>query len=40
MDPEEWEAFAAWMRDEELTEALPKAPELLSNDYLSGEIPE
>jgi putative hydroxymethylpyrimidine transport system substrate-binding protein len=40
MNPEEWEAFIAWMRDEELTEGLPKAPELLSDDYLSGVIPE
>jgi putative hydroxymethylpyrimidine transport system substrate-binding protein len=40
MDPKQWEAFAAWMRDEELISGLPKAPELLSNDYLSGEIPE
>lgn len=40
MDPAQWEEFAAWMRDEELIEGLPKAPELLSNDYLSGVIPE
>jgi putative hydroxymethylpyrimidine transport system substrate-binding protein len=40
MNPEEWEAFAAWMRDEELISGLPEAPELLSNDYLSGVIPE
>ena len=40
MDPKQWEEFAAWMRDEELTSALPSAPELLSNSYLSGEIPE
>jgi putative hydroxymethylpyrimidine transport system substrate-binding protein len=40
MDSKQWEAFAAWMRDEELIEALPTAPELLSNDYLSGVIPE
>jgi putative hydroxymethylpyrimidine transport system substrate-binding protein len=40
MDPKQWEEFAAWMRDEELTSALPSASELLSNDYLSGEIPE
>ena len=40
MDPKEWEAFAAWMRDEELISALPKAAELLSNDYLVDEIPE
>jgi putative hydroxymethylpyrimidine transport system substrate-binding protein len=41
MDPQEWEAFAGWMRDNGLIESLPKASELLNNDYLpSGEIPE
>ncbi len=40
MDPEEWEAFGAWMRDEELISELPKASELLTNDYLDDEIPE
>jgi len=40
MDPKEWEAFAAWMRDEELIAALPKATELLTNSYLVDEIPE
>jgi putative hydroxymethylpyrimidine transport system substrate-binding protein len=41
MDPAEWEAFAAWMRDNGLIESLPTAGELLDNGYLpSGEIPE
>jgi len=40
MDPAEWKAFAAWMRDNELIEALPEAGELLTNAYLPGEIPE
>jgi putative hydroxymethylpyrimidine transport system substrate-binding protein len=40
MDPKEWEAFAAWMRDEELISTLPKAAELLTNSYLVDEIPE
>jgi putative hydroxymethylpyrimidine transport system substrate-binding protein len=40
MNPKEWEEFGAWMRDEELIEALPKASELLTNDYLGDEIPE
>jgi putative hydroxymethylpyrimidine transport system substrate-binding protein len=40
MDPKEWEAFGAWMRDEGLIANLPKAAELLSNDYLVDEIPE
>ncbi|HTR76284.1 MAG TPA: ABC transporter substrate-binding protein [Solirubrobacterales bacterium] len=40
MDPKEWEAFAAWMRDEELISGLPKASELLTNVYLEDKIPE
>ena len=40
MDPKEWESFAGWMRDEELIANMPKAAELLSNDYLVDEIPE
>jgi len=40
MNPQEWEAFGGWMRDNELIESLPTASELLSNDYLPGEIPE
>ena len=39
-DPQEWEAFAAWMRDNELVEKLFKPSELLTNDYLPGAIPE
>jgi putative hydroxymethylpyrimidine transport system substrate-binding protein len=40
MDPQEWDTFVGWMRDNELIEALPAASELLSNAYLPGEIPE
>jgi putative hydroxymethylpyrimidine transport system substrate-binding protein len=40
MDPKEWEAFGAWMRDGELISALPTATELLTNSYLVDEIPE
>jgi putative hydroxymethylpyrimidine transport system substrate-binding protein len=40
MDPAEWETFAGWMRDNGQIAALPEAGELLSNDYLAGEIPE
>jgi putative hydroxymethylpyrimidine transport system substrate-binding protein len=40
MVPKEWEAFGAWMRDEELIAELPKAAELLTNSYLVDEIPE
>jgi putative hydroxymethylpyrimidine transport system substrate-binding protein len=41
MDPEEWETFAGWMRDNDLIDSLPQTSELLDNSYLpSGEIPE
>ena len=40
MNPEEWGNFAGWMRDNGLIESLPQPNELLSNAYLSGEIPE
>jgi putative hydroxymethylpyrimidine transport system substrate-binding protein len=40
MNPEEWETFGGWMRDEELIADQPKASELLSNAYLVDEIPE
>src|SRR5215203_883490 len=41
MDPEEWSAFAGWMRDNGLINSLPEPGELLDNGYLpSGEIPE
>jgi len=41
MNPDEWETFTGWMRDNSLIEALPQTSELLDNGYLpSGEIPE
>jgi putative hydroxymethylpyrimidine transport system substrate-binding protein len=41
MDPKEWEAFAGWMRDNDLLDSLPQPSELLDDSYLpSGEIPE
>jgi putative hydroxymethylpyrimidine transport system substrate-binding protein len=40
LDPKEWEAFGAWMSEEELIAGAPKAAEVLSNDYLVDEIPE
>ncbi|HEX5712386.1 MAG TPA: ABC transporter substrate-binding protein, partial [Solirubrobacterales bacterium] len=40
MDPAEWETFSGWMRDNELIGSLPQPGDLLSNDYLAGEIPE
>jgi putative hydroxymethylpyrimidine transport system substrate-binding protein len=40
MDPAEWAEFAGWMRDNGLISSMLGADALLSNDYLSGEIPE
>jgi putative hydroxymethylpyrimidine transport system substrate-binding protein len=40
MDPGRWKTFVGWMRDNGLIESLPDPSELLSNSYLSGEIPE
>jgi putative hydroxymethylpyrimidine transport system substrate-binding protein len=40
MDPAEWRTFAGWMRDNDLISSLLEPGELLSNAYLSGEIPE
>jgi putative hydroxymethylpyrimidine transport system substrate-binding protein len=41
MNPKQWQAFAGWMRDNGLIEALPQPGELLDDSYLpSGEIPE
>jgi putative hydroxymethylpyrimidine transport system substrate-binding protein len=40
MDPTDWEAFSAWMRDNELIASRLGPQQLLSNDYLPGEIPE
>ena len=40
MDPAEWKAFLAWMRDNELIATLPTSGELLTNAYLPGAIPE
>ncbi len=40
MDPAEWSTFAGWMRDNGLIDTLPEPGDLLSNAYLSGDIPE
>jgi putative hydroxymethylpyrimidine transport system substrate-binding protein len=40
MDPEQWEKFIGWMRDNRLIESLPSADEVLSNEYLPGNIPD
>jgi putative hydroxymethylpyrimidine transport system substrate-binding protein len=40
LDPKEWEAFGAWMDEEELISGAPRPAEVLSNAYLVDEIPE
>jgi putative hydroxymethylpyrimidine transport system substrate-binding protein len=40
MDPEQWRTFTGWMRDNGLISSLAEPGELLSDDYLLGEIPE
>jgi putative hydroxymethylpyrimidine transport system substrate-binding protein len=40
MDPAQWDTFIGWMRDNEQISSLPAASEMLSNDYLPGNIPE
>jgi putative hydroxymethylpyrimidine transport system substrate-binding protein len=40
MNPKEWATFTGWMRDNGLLESLVDPNELLSNAYLSGDIPE
>lgn len=40
MDPAEWKAFIAWMRENQLISSQPPTSEVLSNEYLAGEIPE
>jgi putative hydroxymethylpyrimidine transport system substrate-binding protein len=40
MDPRAWERFAGFFADRGLISSRPSAAELLSNDYLPGEIPE
>jgi putative hydroxymethylpyrimidine transport system substrate-binding protein len=40
MDPAEWSDFIAWMRDNELIAGRPATDEVLSNEYLAGEIPD
>jgi len=38
-DPEEWNEFARWMRDNELLENLVDARGAFTNEYLPGEVP-
>jgi putative hydroxymethylpyrimidine transport system substrate-binding protein len=40
MDPAEWSEFIAWMRDNQLIAGRPAIGEVLSDEYLAGEIPE
>lgn len=40
MDPAKWSDFIAWMRDNELIAGRPATGEVLSNEYLAGEIPD
>ena len=40
MDPEEWQRFIFWMRDNGLITSRPTPSDVLSNDYLPGRIPE
>jgi len=40
MDPAQWEEFVGWMRDNGLIDSLPATSDLLSNDYLPGNVPD
>jgi putative hydroxymethylpyrimidine transport system substrate-binding protein len=40
MDPAKWEAFIAWMQRNGVISARPPTSQVLSNEYLAGEIPE
>ncbi|MEX0972087.1 MAG: ABC transporter substrate-binding protein [Solirubrobacterales bacterium] len=40
MDPAKWEAFIAWMRENGQLSSRPDTAEVLTNEYLAGEIPE
>jgi len=39
MDASKWKAFIAWMKENELISGSPSTAEVLSNEYLAGEIP-
>jgi len=40
MDPAKWSAFIAWMNENGQLDGRPAPAEVLSNEYLAGEIPE
>jgi putative hydroxymethylpyrimidine transport system substrate-binding protein len=40
MDPAEWKAFIAWMHENGLISGQPETAEVLSDEYLAGQIPD
>jgi hypothetical protein len=40
MDPEEWQRFIFWMRDNGLITSRPAPSDVLTNEYLPGRVPE
>jgi putative hydroxymethylpyrimidine transport system substrate-binding protein len=40
MNPAEWKAFIAWMHENSLISGSPSTAEVLSNEYLAGQIPD
>jgi len=40
MDPAEWSDFIVWMQENQLIAGRPATDEVLSDEYLAGEIPE
>jgi putative hydroxymethylpyrimidine transport system substrate-binding protein len=40
MNPAKWKAFIAWAQDNGVITGRPSTSEVLSNDYLAGEIPD
>jgi putative hydroxymethylpyrimidine transport system substrate-binding protein len=40
MDPKDWERFAGFFADQGLIHSRPSAADLLTNDYLPGQIPD
>ena len=40
MSPPKWQAFIAWMQENELIASRPSTGEVLSNEFLAGQIPD
>ena len=40
MSPPKWRTFIAWMQQNELIANRPATGEVLSNEYLAGQIPD